>query len=309
MDVKSLVPLIVQWSMILIVFSAGLQAKWRDLVMVLERPALLLKSIIAVNIVTPAVALAAILILPIDPNVKIGIMAMAVSPLAPFAPGKMLKAGAGSVYAVGLYAILIALAVLVVPLTMALLAAFIPRAIQVPVADVAALVLQSILLPLAAGLVISALARRFALRLASICALVGNIALLPVFAGLLYMAGGQMLALLGDGSLAAILAAVLAGLAAGHWLGGPRLEHRNALAIAAALRHPGIAGLIVHRTFADPRAMLAVILFLLVGFGASTIYLAAMRRRREASEKTAGASPAGPERQGQTSPKGGVFTD
>ena len=78
--------------------------------------------------------------------------------------------------------------------------------------------------------------------------------------------------LIGDGSVLAIIVTVAAGLAAGHWLGRPNPANSNALAVAAAIRHPGIAALIVHANFTDPRVMMAVVLFLLTSVIVSTVY-------------------------------------
>ena len=64
-----------------------------------------------------------------------------------------------------------------------------------------------------------------------------------------------------------------------HWRGGPGAANRMALAMAAASRHPGIAGLIVHHTFDDQRAMLAVLLFLLNSVVISAAYRAWHERR------------------------------
>jgi BASS family bile acid:Na+ symporter len=78
--------------------------------------------------------------------------------------------------------------------------------------------------------------------------------------------------LVGDGTVVVINLTVLAGIAAGHWLGGPNPSHRAALAQAAATRHPGIAALIAHRNFDNPQVVLAIMLFLLVSVVLSALY-------------------------------------
>jgi BASS family bile acid:Na+ symporter len=282
MDAKDLVILIAQISLVLIVASAGMKSEWRDLECALKRPDLLLRAIVAVNIVVPLAAMAMVLILPIEPVVKLGIVVMAVSPLAPLVPGRLLKVGAQPSAAVGLYFAMILLAVLIVPATVALLSAIYGAEAAVSPTAVLRLVFTTILLPLLGGILISSILPRFAPRLATIAAAIGNL-LIGLFVILyLYIAGGALLALVANGTLLACAAIVVAALAGGHWLGGPEPTGRIALAIAAATRHPGIAVLIARSATDDPRATLTIMLFLLVSVVISTLYqIWATRRLRD----------------------------
>ena len=70
----------------------------------------------------------------------------------------------------------------------------------------------------------------------------------------------DMRRLLGGGTLAAVLAMILAGLVTGYLLGGPVKEHRAALALAAATRHPGVALGVVAAAFPGQRLALAAVL-------------------------------------------------
>jgi BASS family bile acid:Na+ symporter len=298
MEITTLISLIVQVSLILIVASVGLQARWRDLAFALSRPGLLLRGLIAVNLVVPLTATLFVLVLPVEPATKAGIVLMAVSPLAPFVPGKMIKAGAQASVAVGLYFALIMLAVLIVPATVALLDLLFPVEVSVPVVAIARFVLVSVLLPLAGGLVLAALLPSRAALLAKAAHLAGLVLLLPLVIGILALAGGQMLALIGNGTLAAIIVTVLAGVAAGHLLGGPEAGNRMALAAAASTRHPGIAALVAQRNFDDRGVMLAIVLFLLVSLVVGAVYLSWARRRLDGDARRApardGARPRAP---------------
>lgn len=278
MDAKTLVPLAVQGSMMLIVLAVGLQARWKDLTYALDRPGLIARGVLAVNVVVPVLAIALCLAFPIDRLTAAGLIIMAVSPLAPFVPGKMLKSGADSAYTVGLYVALILTSVILVPLTTAIITALLGHDVSVPIAAIGKLIVISILLPLAAGILIGTLAPGLAKSGAKIATVVAYLILLPIALIAIYKAGPRMLALLGDGTLAVIAITVLGAFVAGHMLGGPEPEHRLALAQAAATRHPGIAGLIVHRHFQDPQIMLAVILFLLAGMVLSAIYAAWLKK-------------------------------
>ena len=86
-------------------------------------------------------------------------------------------------------------------------------------------------------------------------------------------------ALVGTGRLSAMTAFVAAGLAIGHWLGGPEANDRTVLAMSTASRHPAIALSIAKANFPDePRLGAAIVLFLVVNLVIGFIYMA--RRKR-----------------------------
>jgi len=270
--VKELVALAVQISLLLTVLSLGLRARWSDLTYAFKYPRRLLRAFVAVNIVVPLVAYVLSRLLPVAPMTGVGLVLMAVSPLAPFAPGKMLKAGADRAFVDGVYLTLILSAVVVVPATIAFLSAISYETAYISFFDVGLFVAKSVLLPMLVGLTISGIWPALADKLAPIARITGYVLLVPVALLILLKMGSGLAALIGDGTLIVITAAVLAGIAAGHWLGGRVAGHRIALSQAAATRHPGIAGLIAHKNFADPQVMLAIVLFLLVSIVISTAY-------------------------------------
>jgi bile acid:Na+ symporter, BASS family len=276
---KSLVPLLIQLSLMLVVASVGMQARWRDLTGVFNQPRLLFRGIVAVHVVVPAVALLMVLLLPMAPIVKVGIFIMAASPLAPFVPGKMIKTGADTSYAIGLCVALMSLAVIIVPATLGLVSWYFQRELSAPVGPIAMLIFTSVLLPLVAGLFIGTFFPHWSRWFAPAARIFSIVVLLPVIVLFLYSAGSQIIAVIGNGTLLATFVAVAAGLAAGHWLGGPEPANRVALALATATRHPGIAALIVHANYQDKRAMMAVVLFLLNSVIVSALYKGLMARR------------------------------
>ena len=87
------------------------------------------------------------------------------------------------------------------------------------------------------------------------------LALLPI----LYKLAPAMLSLVGGGTLLAIAAFILIGIAAGHLLGGPEPANRTVLAIASSSRHPGVAVAILGANFDNAKpATAAILLYLLV---------------------------------------------
>jgi len=275
--VKELVALGVQISLLLIVLSIGLQARWSDLTYAFRHPRQLLRAFVAVNLVVPLVAYVLCRLLPLEPMTEVGLVLMAVSPLAPFAPGKMLKAGADRPFVDGLYLTLLIAAVVIVPATLALISALSQYTIsqqtaQISILEVGLVVAKSVLVPMLVGLTVSGIWPTLAGKLAPIARIAGYVLLLPIALLILLKMGSGLASLIGHGGLIVITVTVLAGIAAGHWLGGQVPGHRLALSQAAATRHPGIAGLIAHKNFADPQVLLAIVLFLLVSVVVSTIY-------------------------------------
>ena len=90
-------------------------------------------------------------------------------------------------------------------------------------------------------------------------------------------------AAVGDGTLPALIAFVVAGLAVGHWMGAPEPEHSAVLALSTACRHPAIALAIASANFPDQRFGGTIILYLLVSAVVGFPYVAWQRRRRMAT--------------------------
>ena len=292
MEPSTIFSALIQISTMLIIFSIGLRSRWRDLVHAVERPSLLFRGFVAVYVAVPVAAFAAALVLPLEPAVKVGIVAMALAPLAPLAPSKMIDVGADTSYVVGMYVGLLMLAVPVVPATLALLTAITGGTASVRPGAIALLLVTTVLLPLLAGIFLASLAPGAARRMSAVVRIVAIVALSILIGLIVIAAHSQLLELVGNGTLLAIVAAETVGLACGHMLGGPDPRQRMALAQAAATRHPGLAVLMIQHSFEiDPAMLAAVLLYLVVGMVISALYLR-WARGRLAAEAGAPDSPA-----------------
>jgi BASS family bile acid:Na+ symporter len=273
MDPKTFLPIVIQISTMLIIVSVGLRSRWSDLGHIFNRPAILLRGVIAVYVAVPLTAFAAAMLLPVEPAVGVSIVAMALSPLAPMAPGKMLEAGTGTSYAVGMYVALMILAVVAVPPLLMLMGMVAGGGSTIRPGVIAWLVLTGVILPLLAGLCVGSFAPAAARRLAGpvSAAAMATLAILVVL--IIVAVHAEILGLVGNGTLLAIALAELAGLACGHWLGGPDPARRMALAQAAASRHPGLAVLMIGQNYeVERRTLAAVLLYLVVGIVLSACY-------------------------------------
>jgi BASS family bile acid:Na+ symporter len=263
--IKQLIPILLTLSLAGLVVSVGLNSTRDDLLYVLRRPALLLKAILAVDVIPPAVAIALTAFLPLEPVVKAGIVLMAISPVPPLVPGQELGLGARKCYAYGVYVALALLTVIVVPIAFAVASRVFGREDTVSFMTIAETILTGVLIPLAIGMAVRRMAPDFAKRampwLYKLSMLLVALAFVPIVVSI----WPAITHLVGNGTLLAMALVTIVALAGGHLLGGPEIEDRGTLAIASSVRHPGIAMMLANASFTDKRVTAAVLLFLLVG--------------------------------------------
>lgn len=273
-----LVALALHASLLLLALGIGLDIAKGDGLYVLRRPRLLLRALLAAVVVVPLVAALLVALLPLKESVEIAIVLMAVSPLPPIVLGKEIRFGGRKPYAYGLLVAVSVFSIVTVPAAVAILAWLFDAHAAVGPLAVAQLVFVSLFVPLGLGLGLRALAPGPAARAAP---LVGKFALgllalacLPV----LVTAAPELARLVGDGTVLVILAVVLAGLVAGHLLGGPEPHDRIALALSCATRHPGIAMLVASANSLGDEVRTTVLLFVIVGLLAAIPYQLWLRR-------------------------------
>jgi BASS family bile acid:Na+ symporter len=273
-----------------LVFALGLNAQPADVAFLWRRPGLLLRSLVAMDVVVPAAAVLLVLVLQPPRLATIGILAMAVAPGAPFFPQKGLKLGGRLPY---LYSLLVAVAILAavtIPVSLAILGAIFSSAKEGWIApgQIARVVVLMLLLPLGLGMAVRRWLPGLADRLAKPLALAANVLVVAIFLLILvhvfpaiWAVGGRAFAV-----MALVTAAALAG---GHLLGGPEPEDRTALAIASSLRHPGLALLIARVDFPGEKVGAVVLAYLVVAGLASIPYTVWQKRLRAAAPRPAAA--------------------
>jgi BASS family bile acid:Na+ symporter len=262
---KSLIPIILTASLAGLVLTVGLKAAPGDLLYVLRRPGLLARSVVAVIFIPVVVAAFAIWLLPLNPMVKAGIMLMAVAPVPPLVPGQELGVGANKAFAYGLYIAMALLSVVSVPLALGVASHLFGRDDSVTVATMAVTLLTGVLIPLALGLLVRRAAPEFATKASPWLYKLSMLLVVVAFLPIIVSVWPAIQSLIGDGTLVAMAGVVLACLAGGHLLGGPERIDRATLAVASAVRHPGIAMSLAGANFVDKRVAAAVLLFMLVG--------------------------------------------
>jgi BASS family bile acid:Na+ symporter len=281
MNLQKLILLVLQVSVLLNVFAIGLRASVQDATYLFRRPGELVRALLAMNVAMPLFAVALISIFDLHPAVRIALVALSISPIPPLLPTKMMKEGGTESYAIGLHIAVGSLSIIFVPLVIELISLVRNVPLQISVASIAKVVFMTVLFPIGLGIAVHSLAPALAERLAKPIAVISIIALMACMVAIWIAAAPDMWALMGNGTVIALAAFVLVGLAIGHFLGGPAPENRTSLAISTASRHPGIALALAQANFPEQKlAMAAVLLYLLVNAFASIPYLSWTKRKQ-----------------------------
>lgn len=278
-----LIAILLQISILGLVFAIGLRARARDVAYVLRRPRLLLCSLLTMNVVMPLFALALAVACDLRPAVKVALLSLSVAPIPPLVTRKVMQAGAGGSFAIGLLITTAVLAMAFVPLSVHLLGMVFGLDTQIGPQVVAGILARNIFAPIVTGALLGRYFPAIAARVAPVLSRVASLLLCACMIPLLIRMVPPMLALLGQGTLLAMLAFALVGLLAGHLLGGPDAQDRATLALTTASRHPGVAGAIAALNFPGaPEPFAAIAMYLLISVAVTLPYAIWFRRSYQA---------------------------
>ena len=280
MTLQQAVVLALQVSILTTVFGFGLRTTVSDVMYLVRRPSLLGRSLVAMFVIMPIIAVALAGAFELRSSVKIALVALAISPIPPVLPGREQKAGGHESYALGLMMIAAVLSIAIVPAEVDMVGRYLMRPFAMSPWAIAGIALKAAVLPLLAGMLLRALLPDVAARIAKPVEIGATVLLV---AGVLVLIAGTfraVLSLIGNGSIVAMAAFIVIGLAIGHGLGGPSAEHRLVLALSTASRHPAIALAIAKANFPDePQLGATIILYLLVGLLIGIPYQIWQKRR------------------------------
>jgi len=251
-------------SMFLVVFVLGLGATFQGVTYLFRHPALLLRSILSMNVVMLGFAILVCVWFQPPPAVRIALVGIAISPVPPILPNQQLGAGGATKYVFGLLVGTALASIAIAPLAIELLDHWYGFDVHLPPAKVATMMLVSIVIPLILGILLNRFAPAFARQIAKPVSMFANLLLVAAALPMLLAATPVLWPLVGNGVLAALVAFTLVGIAVGHVLGGPSQEHRSVLALATGSRHPGIALALASLNFPDQKDVMAVVLYHLI---------------------------------------------
>lgn len=265
-------------SLLLLALGIGLDTGRGDALHVLRRPRLLLPALCAVMLAAPLVALLMVAAFRLPEPVEIAIVLMAAAPLPALVQARDVQLGGSRHYSHGLLVAMAAGSVIATPAALALLAALFDIHAAVPPFAVAQLLIVSLLLPLGLGMGLRAMAPGPAARAAPLIGRIATALLLVALAPVLITAAPEIAHLVRNGALVAIASVVLAGLGAGHVLGGREPQDRIALVSSSTMRHPGIAMLVAGASTQGGEVRAAILLFVALGLLAVLPYQSWLRR-------------------------------
>jgi bile acid:Na+ symporter, BASS family len=260
------------------VFGFGLKATAGDLLYLVQRPGLFARSLLAMFVVMPIFAVALDRVFDFRPEVEIVLVALAISPVPPLLPQREAHSGGHASYGLGLMALLALVSIMAVPASLAILEWVVGRQLRMPPGTIAGLMIKAVLAPLAAGMVVRAMRPALAQRLEKPVALVAKVLLPLAIVALLVATVPAMWALVGEGTLLALVLFTVAGLVIGHALGGPDPDHAVVLAFSTACRHPALALAIATTNFPDLRFGALILLYALVNAALGIPYVAWHRK-------------------------------
>lgn len=245
-------------------FGLGLRSKPEDIVSFLERPGLLARSFLALNVLMPLFALAMVEAFALRRDLAGTLIALSLSPIPPLLPRKQASAHGDRSFAVGLLVVFAVLAIVWIPLAIQGLGLIAGRQFGVPASAIAWIVATLILVPLMLGIVLRKYARDFARSIEPAVSLIAVLVLLLAAGLIVAKTASAMLEQIGDGTILVLAAFVVVGLVAGHLLGGPHPQERTDLALATACRHPGIALATAQAAFPDAHGVSALVAIYLI---------------------------------------------
>ncbi len=279
MDTQQLILLALKIAILGTVFGYGLKATVADLMHLVRRPLLLLRSVLSVLVIMPVLTVVMVKVLDLRTATEATLVALAISPVPPLLPSKETKAGGHASFALGLLIVMALVAIVAIPLAIELLTRIFDRPLAASPGAIARIVFMMIVAPLAAGMAVRAWLPAVANRLETPVRLVSTTVLVVAALALLGGAWGAIRHALGGGTAIALAAFVVCGLVVGHLLGGPEREHATVLALSTASRHPAIALSIAAVNFPNEQFVGVVLLYLLIATLVCFPYIAWQRRR------------------------------
>jgi len=247
-------------SVALLIFAVGLGSRLKDFSYLTQRPGVMLRSLLAMYVVVPLLALAAVKLLHLPPGVEVALLVLAISAGAPLLPRKLMRLG-NEEYVFSLVVVSSLLAILTVPAWLTVLEPQFTRLDTVDAGKVAVVLGKSFLLPLLLGM-----AARWLLRDASdrvsdaLLKAVGVV--FSACALTLLVTHWQLIAAIFGLPLLALGGFTLAAICVGHLMGGPDPNDRTALAVTCATRHVGVAMVIAAAT-PGPRTVVLIVAYML----------------------------------------------
>jgi BASS family bile acid:Na+ symporter len=278
MDTAGVIQVLNVAALAAIMLAIGLAVRWEDLAQSVRPVWPVALGIVANFVLVPVATVALLAVFRADPLVSAGFLILAVCPGAPLGPGFAQIAKADVSPATGMMVVLAGLSVVLSPLLLrGLLAWVAPESnLNIDLRAILVTLLLTQMLPLAVGLSVRRAAPAPAEKLAGPIRSLGNVLLLALIGAILYaqyetLAAVRMRAWLG---MSALLAA---SLAIGWFAGGWDVAKQKSMSLTTATRNVAVGLVIARGSLAGTPAVTAVVaygLFSTLGAFACALLLA-----------------------------------
>ena len=229
-----------------LMLTIGLTHPFGQLLSLWRRPEVLIRSLLAVIVLVPLVVYLLMWLFDLPPAVATGLALLAAAPGAPLTTKRVQMAGGDPSYTASLQLTLALGAVVITPLTLAILyALFELETERVTPLTVAGQVAQVTFLPVVIGLLVQRFVPKVAELTGKPLVVFANVLFIllnvSILVALVLAPDLRMMLRVGWLAGAAIVIMVAAALAIGHLLGGPTRAERSSLAIASIARNIGLS--------------------------------------------------------------------
>lgn len=272
--------LVIVLSVVLNALALAMRARAEDVLYLVSRPGLAVRSFVSMYVVVPLAALLAIVLIDPRPGVALALLVLSLSPVPPLLPKKQLKSGGEGAYILGLLVSAAVVSVLVMPVGLSLLGSVFGRELHAGAGTIAKTLAITVVGPMLLGLIAQKMLGARAEPLSHVVGRIGMWMLVIGALGALVILAPALWRVVGEGTLLAMLVVIIAGLVAGYVLGGASPSIRTALALASATRHPGVALGVIGASVPDAKlAMVAVLVFVLLNVVVGIPFVMMARRR------------------------------
>ena len=244
--------LMLKVSVMTVILAIGMDSTLEDLTYLWRRPGLLVRSLLAMYVIVPLVALLFVKFLTLPQGVEIALLVLAVSAGGLMLPRKLVGVGDGS-YVFSLIVLSSLLAIVTVPAWLALFGPLFGNPAELLPMEVARVIGRVFLLPLVVGMLVRWLIPEISAAMSEKLLMVGG-GVLAVCILLLLATNGSLILEAGWPALLTLGGMTLVAMVVGHLMGGPDPDNRTVLAISCATRH---AGLVVLVAASEPGARTA----------------------------------------------------
>jgi BASS family bile acid:Na+ symporter len=264
-------------SIFLLVVSIGLQARFGSTLRVFsdtQDRRKILGALAAMFLAVPLVAWLAVRLGAPGPVAGAAIIALSISPMAPFLPRKQRKAGGDPQWITAFQVTATLLSVILAPVYLGLLSRAFGLVVEPPMAPMMMILGLTVFVPLLIGMTIAQVAPGLAGRLVRPLGLAGTVVLAAVALVILVGMWPALVAAAATPALPACLVVAISGVILGHVCVRGAVSDQVSSAMAAVSRHPGVALTLAGAALGatQPALLANVLLFVLVSTAVLAVY-------------------------------------